>query len=339
MADDRIPVNIITGFLGVGKTTAILELLAGRPGGEPWAVLVNEFGKVPIDQAALRAVGEEGMQIAEVAGGCLCCTAGLNMTTAMKRLLNDASPARVLLEPTGLGHPDRIREMLFEGDFRDTLRPAASLCLIDPRQLTNPRFRHILAYWEQLKSADVLVINKTDLADESTMQTCRTTLAEEYPDKPVFETEQGRLLADWLDAGADAAAPPAKDHHPAHDHHSHADETVELLDGKARRMESSGLGRHACGWTFDPDIRFSHERLTGALAAAAEQPADPETRDALRIKGVFRTDRGCMLYNAVGSEATWQSLPNSDDSRLECIAGDHPLDWNALQKSLLAAIL
>ena len=341
MAGDRVPVNIITGFLGVGKTTAVLDLLANRPAGEPWAVLVNEFGKVPIDQAALRAVGEEGMQIAEVAGGCLCCTAGVNMQMAMQRLLDEASPARILIEPTGLGHPGRIREMLFEGDFRDTLRPAAALCLIDPRQFTNPRFRHILAYWEQVKSADVLVINKTDLADEATIQACRAKLAENYPDKPhVVETAQGSLAPEWLDAGTGAPAtttPPTADHHGKHDHDSHADETVVLLDGNARRMESSGLGRHACGWIFDPGIRFSRDKLTRVLAAAAEQLAEPAIRDALRIKGVFHTDRGCWLYNAVGNEAGWQQIPPPDDSRIEFIGGGQALDWKHLEDQLLAA--
>ncbi|HEX4870608.1 MAG TPA: GTP-binding protein, partial [Moraxellaceae bacterium] len=65
-----VPLNLVTGFLGAGKTTSIRHLLATRAGGERWAVLVNEFGKVGIDQAVL---GGEGIAIKEVPGGCLCC--------------------------------------------------------------------------------------------------------------------------------------------------------------------------------------------------------------------------------------------------------------------------
>ena len=71
-----IPTNIITGFLGVGKTTLIKQLLKTKPEGETWAILVNEFGEVGID-AGLLEVNNSGVQIREVAGGCMCCAAGV----------------------------------------------------------------------------------------------------------------------------------------------------------------------------------------------------------------------------------------------------------------------
>ena len=69
----KIPVNVITGFLGVGKTISILRLLANKPAEEKWAVLVNEFGEIGIDGAIIE---DSGIAIKEVMGGCFCCTYG-----------------------------------------------------------------------------------------------------------------------------------------------------------------------------------------------------------------------------------------------------------------------
>lgn len=69
---NRVPTNILTGFLGVGKTTTILNLLKNKPENENWAVLVNEFGEIGIDGALMT---DQGALIKEVPGGCMCCTA------------------------------------------------------------------------------------------------------------------------------------------------------------------------------------------------------------------------------------------------------------------------
>ena len=102
----RIPLNLITGFLGVGKTTAILNLLSQRPEGEKWAILVNEFGHIGIDQEAFEL--EDGIQVKELVGGCVCCTLASQFTPTLLRLIHLAQPDRILVEPTGLGHPAGI---------------------------------------------------------------------------------------------------------------------------------------------------------------------------------------------------------------------------------------
>ncbi len=341
MTDTRVPVNIITGFLGVGKTTAILELLKSRAEGPPWSVLVNEFGRVPIDQAALRVVGDEGTQIAEVAGGCLCCTAGVNMQIAMARILSETAPERILIEPTGLGHPERLKEILLKGDFATTLRPSATLCLLDPRQFLNPRYVHLLTYWEQIKCADVVVINKTDLVDESQIQASLDKLAQEYPNlQHVMQTEQGRLDPAWLDVAASDDSPSGVAHDSSQaSSHAHAHEEqdeVSLLDGQARRLESHGLDRHACGWMFDAEIQFAHDRLFPFLEELSERNLHTPQQAADRIKGVFNTDRGWFLYNAVGAESTRRETPPSEDSRVECISAGEALDWTEIETGLLA---
>ena len=102
-----VPTNIITGFLGVGKTSTILHLLKNKPGRERWAVLVNEFGEIGIDGSLVegRHGYEQGVVVREVPGGCMCCAAGLPMQVALNQLLVKARPDRLLIEPTGSGQP------------------------------------------------------------------------------------------------------------------------------------------------------------------------------------------------------------------------------------------
>ena len=110
----NIPTNIVTGFLGAGKTTSIIGLLAARPADETWAVLVNEFGEVGIDKALI--TGELGdcddVVVLEVPGGCMCCTAGISMNIALSEIIFLVQPDRILIEPTGLGHPNEVMQTL-----------------------------------------------------------------------------------------------------------------------------------------------------------------------------------------------------------------------------------
>ena len=88
----RVPVNVIGGSLGVGKTTTINHLMAQRPVGERWAVLVNEYGLIGLDAALIEgegrsAGGQNGVEIREVAGGCICCSAGIFFEMSLVQLL------------------------------------------------------------------------------------------------------------------------------------------------------------------------------------------------------------------------------------------------------------
>ncbi len=101
--------NLITGFLGSGKTSSILHLLAHKDPNEKWAVLVNEFGEVGIDGALL---ADSGALLKENPGGYMCCVNGLPMQVGLNTLLRQGKPDRLLIEPTGLGHPKQILDLL-----------------------------------------------------------------------------------------------------------------------------------------------------------------------------------------------------------------------------------
>lgn len=117
------------GFLGSGKTSAILNFFKQKPKSERWAVLVNGFGKLGIDGAYHQS---EGVTVKEIPGGCMCCAAGVPMQVAINQLLRASQPDRLFVETSGLGHPDGVLETLTAEYFKKVLSLKASICLVDP---------------------------------------------------------------------------------------------------------------------------------------------------------------------------------------------------------------
>ncbi len=102
----KIPINLITGFLGAGKTSAIQSLLPFRPTSERWAVLINEYGMVSLDHILVNdSEGDlSGVHVDEMAGGCFCCSLSMELPLMLARIIRKTQPHRILLEPTGSGH-------------------------------------------------------------------------------------------------------------------------------------------------------------------------------------------------------------------------------------------
>lgn len=317
-----IPANLITGFLGAGKTTLIQSLLQRKPDGERWAVLVNEFGQIGIDGSLLDD-GREGVFIREVAGGCICCANFLPMQVAMSQLLAKARPQRLLIEPTGLGHPRQIVDSLTEAHWRSTLDLRATVCVVDARQFADERIRQHESFRAQAEIADVLAFSKDDLLTEGQRQAMREfSLSLPPPPRETAFMTQGGLPLPLLDLprreahavrrsllhralpGRQASESPPKD--PPYHYHQ------------------SALGREVGGWVLPPDWCFDHDALLNLLF----------TLRADRVKGVIHTSRGWLSINLSGQDAAIGTAPERGDSRLEIIA-EAALDWPALEEKLM----
>ncbi len=302
----NIPTNLIMGFLGVGKTTAILDLLRHKPKNENWAVLVNEFGKVGIDGAIFAAFGAT---VREVAGGCLCCAVGLPFQASINRLLKETRPDRLLIEPTGLGHPKKVLEMLGNEPFKRVLDVRASICLVDPQKLKDHRYTRHENFIDQLALSDVLVANKMDLADSDAIGLFHRRAAKSSPAKAVVaETILGRLDIHWLDVTRNplrrAIFPDA--------HHFTEIPGSEKPD---RHLSTTVDGYQSFGCIFPSENRFEYGQLTTLLSSL----------DVERIKGVLCTDRGWFIFNSSNGILTETACPPSDNSRIEFISRQNHL--------------
>jgi G3E family GTPase len=321
----KIPVNIITGFLGVGKTTAIKHILSNKPANECWAIIINEFGAVSIDHTAIDQ--QDGLVIKEVAGGCICCTANVPMQVTLTSILRNQKPDRILIEPTGIGHPASILDLLQSKYLKDILEIRATICLVDPRRWVDANVRSHETFQDQINLADVLVANKADLVGEELAEKFKLWAASLFPPKLLVETvSNGKINVNWLDIEPFAGRKAEFPHTHSHEHHHHdVDEKLEIpATGKPIKKLSKGLGMYSCGWIFSPDEVFSLSKLRQFFSTL--QGVD-------RAKGVFRTGKDWVLINAVDREFSVQYIAYRRDSRIELIA-NYDLDWLVFEVKL-----
>lgn len=317
-----IPTNIITGFLGAGKTTLIQQLLARKPAHERWAVLVNEFGQIGIDQALMGSPDE--VFIKEVAGGCICCANALPMQIALSQLLAKARPQRLLIEPTGLGHPRQIVDSLNESHWQTTLQLQATLCVIDARQYEDVRVQQHESFQAQAELADVLVFSKDDVLTAEQRQAVRKfALALPPPERKTVFIQEGKLPLELL-------ATPRREHRLVKRSLLHRQPALSTAKATSKAIEppyhyhEQALETFVGGWVLPADWQFDHNALLDVLFALK----------VMRIKGVVHTTQGWLNINVTALDANFNSREAGVDSRLEII-NDQELDWAGLEQRLL----
>jgi len=342
MTTRPVPVNLFTGFFGTGKTTAIRNLLASKGPAERWAVLINEFGEVAVDGAALDVGGDDGVVIQEIPGGCLCCSTNVPLNTAVSDILDRARPDRLIIEPTGIGHPAGIIDELGGDALKGILDLRAVICLVDPRHATDPRLQEVALFRDQVHLADVLIANKADLASADELSRFDDWAMELFPAKlHVGTAVQGALDPQLLDLGGAARAPLFPDLH-AHDH-EHGSGKPSPSDviprpGQPTRLENEGGGYAGCGWIFSAKDMFDRDALLDLLGPPG--PPHVPAGSLARLKGVFRVNDGWLLIDRVGNEVTAMPIAYRRDSLLEIIVkkGAAP-DWRHIEKELVGTIV
>jgi G3E family GTPase len=194
MGPSPIPVSIIAGFLGSGKTSLLNHLLA-HAGGRKLAALVNDFGALNIDSELIAA--QNGNQIS-LANGCVCCSIGDDLTLALAELMRqDLRPDHILIEASGVADPARIAG--FTQVDRE-LRLDAILTLVDASAHATHAHDAYLSdnYARQIKAAHFLLLSKTDLISEDAQALLETELSEHRPNVPIATIAHGVFAPDIL---------------------------------------------------------------------------------------------------------------------------------------------
>lgn len=252
-----VPVNIITGSLGVGKTTTINRLLEQRPQGENWSVLVNEYGLVGLDAAILEDPSRQDVEIKEVAGGCICCTAGFLFEMYLVLLLQ-RRPDRLLIEPTGLAEISGILETLSRPGIVEAVDLRSIICLLDPRNYESDMQKDEVR--DQVESADILLGSRVDLASQSQREGFQSWASELFPPKRhIGFIEQGDLsleLLDLVDQNSAVAPGPRSGQSKKGARHLLLDQSENSQDSAHQHGE--GHGHH-----HSHDHGHSHEHVHG----------------------------------------------------------------------------
>ena len=324
-----VPTNIITGFLGVGKTSTILHLLENKPGNERWAVLVNEFGEIGIDGSLFEGQrgDKQGVVIREVPGGCMCCAAGLPMQVALNQLLVKARPDRLLIEPTGLGHPKEVLNVLLSTHYRESLSLQKTLTLVDARNLSDSRYTSHETFNQQIAVADTVVGNKLDLYEDKDQEKLIAYVKKtgKAQVKVIF-SQHGEVALSELEGVPEEVLLDSSGHH-THEHQSRAlAADFEIPECGYLTAVNEGEGFYSIGWRFSPDKVFDHQKLYLFLSGLQFE----------RMKAVFITDKGFFGYNLTLDALTEIKLDDCLESRVEMIS-DKAID--VLEPQLLACLV
>jgi G3E family GTPase len=312
----NIPTHVIAGPLGAGKTSLIRQLMAQRPEGERWAVLINEFGQIGLD-AALLTSHTDGIALGEVAGGCLCCVNGAPFQIGLGRLLRKAKPDRLFIEPSGLGHPAQLLKQLNEAPWLDVLAVQPCVLVLDAQALEAGKALPA-AQREALESAGLLLLNKAENLGEM----ARPRIASELPAVPLIWTQQAQLslselpgLAAQAVSGVDnLVVPKGLGQMPA----VWSDPMLPICLSQAQE------GGWSIGWRWHPEQIFNKQRIAEWLASLNWQ----------RAKLVIHSAGGWVSANALDdAELNWQVSEWRRDSRIELIFYE-ALDVEALQRGL-----
>jgi G3E family GTPase len=219
----QIPVTVLTGYLGSGKTTLLNRILSENHG-KRYAVIVNEFGEIGIDNDLIVESDEE---IYEMNNGCVCCTVRGDLIRVVEGLMR--RPGRfdaIVVETTGLADPAPVAQTFFmDDDVRSKTKLDAVVALVDARHLPL-RLKDSKEAEDQIAFADVIVLNKTDLVTEDELRAVEATVRAINPAAKIHRTQRSGVdLAEVLDRGAfDLKRALENDPHflEAHDHdHDH----------------------------------------------------------------------------------------------------------------------
>lgn len=306
-----VPITVIAGFLGAGKTTVLNEILTADHGLRV-AVMVNDFGDINIDSQLIVSVEED---VYSLANGCICCTVQSDLLEQVAGLMRrkDDAPEYILIECSGVSDPARVVHTLQYPQLRGLVTLDSVISVVDAEQFAGLDQELTGLAMEQLDAADIILINKTDLVSEADLDALKEKWL--YPHARIIETSHGRVPLELLVTTDNLE-----------------DRTPRLLQDAedVKKRTSHDVTFETWSWTAPGTLSLKKLR-----AILSELPTG-----VYRAKGIFSVDelpgRQAQLH-LVGSRvqltrgANWEGTP---ENQLVVIGTRGAIDREILQAAL-----
>lgn len=234
----KIKIDIISGFLGAGKTTLIKKLLEEKPADEKIVIIENEFGQVGIDGAIL---SKGDFQVREITSGCICCTLVGEFEKALEEIITKIKPGRIIIEPTGIGKLSDVVKACGAEKFKDILEFNMLITVVDVMKYQLYIINFSEFFRNQIENAKTIILSRTQNADRKKVQDVVIALRKLNASANIITTPWGSLSAEKIKA---AAEKDVSHKHPddcncgcghTHSHNYHADEVFDVWSTETPR--------------------------------------------------------------------------------------------------------
>lgn len=340
-------IEIISGFLGAGKTTLIKKMLKEVFAGEKVVLIENEFGEIGIDGGFLK---EAGVQITEMNSGCICCSLVGDFGTALKEVIETYAPDRILIEPSGVGKLSDVTKAVQGVAAHEPVELNSSVTVVDGQKCRMYMKNFGEFFNNQVEHAGTIVISRTQKMTEEKLEACVKMLKEKNPKATIITTPWEELKGEQILAAMQHQDLILKeeleehDHHHDHEHHHdhdhdhthHPDDCTcgchEHHHDHDHEHEHDHHHHHAdeifTSWGQETPHKYSEEELRQILAALSD---NDECGIILRAKGIVPCNDGSWLHFDMVPEEYEIRRGEADYTGRLCVIGSH-LNEEALSK-------
>lgn len=225
-------VDIISGFLGAGKTTFIKELISKVYSGEKMVLIENEFGEIGVDS---RFMQDAGIEVTEMNSGCICCTLVGDFARALKQVVDTYHPDRIIIEPSGVGKLSDVAKAVSDMQKEAQIEVDSLITVVDGKKAKMYMKNFGEFFDNQIEYANTIVLSRTQMMDEAKLKECIELLREKNEDAAIVTTEWDKLSGDMIKAALEQGHDLKKEmmelishmHHEHHDHEHHHDHDYE----------------------------------------------------------------------------------------------------------------
>ena len=304
-------VDIISGFLGAGKTTFIKKLLSDVWAGEKLVLIENEFGEIGIDGGFLK---DAGIEITEMNSGCICCTLVGDFSKALVKVLDEYHPDRVIIEPSGVGKLSDVARAIEAVEKDAYIEIDGRITVVDGKKAKMYMKNFGEFFKDQVEHASTIVVSRTQMMTDEKVEECVHTLREENAEATIISTPWDELgkeaISHALTKGAEIESlfEDHEDHDHDHDHcdhdhhdHDHHDHDHDCCCGHDHDHHHH---HHAddvfTSWGKETVHKYTEEELDYLLKALSETTS---YGTILRSKGIIQmTDGSWKQFDLVPEE-------------------------------------